>query len=429
MPRPPRAERPPIETLIEGTEETGEGWGRVGDRIVRAWGALPGERVLVAIRKRKGGVWTGFVSEVLEASADRIAPRESHYLCCSPWQVLDPGRENAFKQEAVRRMAADKHGIELPEFEVEGEIGFGYRNKLEFGFFSTDAGLSLSFFMRGGSGWRIPIDGCELGSEAIGRCARRIVARLNELQVTSRQVKSLVLRSNRRGEVVAGLYARDPIPAVGPLDDVPELVGLRVYRSNPKSPASVVDSVAEDHGAAAIVETLDGHPFELTDRSFFQVNVPCFERALEAIRAEVPTGSPLVDLYAGVGSIGIGLGIPGTLFVESDPTCVACLETNVARAGLAGATILGQPAEAGLPEWPRGATVIVDPPRVGLHPKVVRRLAETPPARLIYLSCNPETQARDLAAWGAAFRLVGYRAFNFFPRTPHLETLAILEPR
>ncbi|HRF02773.1 MAG TPA: hypothetical protein PLI18_19855, partial [Pirellulaceae bacterium] len=211
----------------------------------------------------------------------------------------------------------------------------------------------------------------------------------------------------------AGLYVRDPIPTVGPLDDGPELVGLRVYRSNPKSPASVVDSVAEDHGVTAIVETLDGHPFELTDRSFFQVNVPCFEQALGAIRAEVPAGSPLVDLYAGVGSIGIGLGIPDTLFVESDPTCVACLDTNVARAGLAGATILGQPAEAGLPEWPRGATVIVDPPRVGLHPKVVRRLAETPPARLIYLSCNPETQARDLAAWGAAFRLVGYRAFNF----------------
>lgn len=426
--RKDRIPKPPIETVVESWLPTGEGVGKSGERTVHAWGAIPGERVLVQVRKRKGGVSHGMVDQVLNASPDRVEPSEAHYLCCSPWQVVAPERENPIKRELVKQMAA-AHGVELPEFEVEGPIELGYRNKLEFGFCNSDRGLSLSFFVRGGSGWRMPIEGCVLASDAINQVARSIVARLNELQLNPRQTKSLILRSNLRGEVVAGLYVRDEIPLLGPMESCKPLVGLRVYASNPKSPASVVDRTLEEHGSETIAERLGETSFELSDRSFFQVNVPRFEAALKAIAAEVLSDTPLVDLYAGVGSIGIGLRRKGTIFVESDPACVAMLEANCRMAQMESPVILGQPTEQGLPDFPANSTVIVDPPRVGLHAKVVKWLAEKRPARLIYLSCNPDSQLRDLAAWKNDFRLLKFQAFNFFPRTPHVESLAILEPR
>lgn len=426
--RKDRTPKPPVETLIQNWLPTGEGVGLSGTREVRAWGAIPGERVLVQVRKRKAGIWHGMVDQVLEASEDRVEPSEAHYLCCSPWQVVAPQRENSIKRQLVQQMA-QAHGIELPDFEVRGPIELGYRNKLEFGFCNSDSGLSLSFFVRGGSGWRMPLEGCVLASNAINTVARRVVARLNELQLNPRQTKSLILRSNQAGEVVAGLYVRDEIPAVGPLADCLPLVGLRVYASNPKSPASVVDRTLEDYGRPTIEERLGQTTFELSDRSFFQVNVPRFEEALKAISERVHPDAPLVDLYSGVGSIGIGLRRSGTIFVESDPACVAMLRANCEQAQLESPVILSQPAEQGLPDFPANSTVIVDPPRVGLHAKVVKWLAEKRPTRLIYLSCNPDTQLRDLAAWKDDFRLLEFEAFNFFPRTPHVETLAILEPR
>ncbi|MEZ6108658.1 MAG: hypothetical protein R3B96_21890 [Pirellulaceae bacterium] len=422
-----RAPKPPVETTIDHWLPTGEGCGSHGDREVHAWGALPGERVMVQVRKRKAGIWHGMVAEVLEASADQGEPLESHYLCCSPWQVVRPDLENGLKTALVREMAS-RHGVELPSFTVQGAVEVGYRNKLEFGFTGTDEGLSLSFFVRGGSGWRMPLDGCVLANEPINVVARAMVARLNQLGLSPRTTKSLILRSNRAGQVVAGLYVRDRVPTIGAFDDLEPLVGWRVYLSNPKSPASVVDETLEEYGAAAIREQLGSAGFELTDRSFFQVNVPRFETALEAMKRHVLPDRPIVDLYAGVGSIGIGLGRPGTLFVESDPQCVECLTSNCQAAGLESPTILAQPAEAGLPDFPSESTVIVDPPRVGLHAKVVRVLAERRPSRLIYLSCNPDSQLRDLSLWRDAFRVVDFEAFNFFPRTPHVESLAILEP-
>lgn len=427
MARAPKTPRPPIDMVVEGMEWTGEARGTQGTRRVLAWGGLPGERVMVRVRKRHRGVLTGTVESVLEASADRVAPLEAHYLCCSPWQILATERENSLKGELVRRRFAEAYGIQLPEFEVQGEVEVGYRNKLEFGFTQTDAGASLSFFERGGPGWRRAVGGCVLGTAAINAAARSVVARLHELGVSGRSLKSLMLRGNRQGEVVAGLYTTESIPSLEGLPECEALVGLKVYYSDPRSPASRVDDTWEVWGTGDIEETLEGRAFRVDDRSFFQVNVPRFEQALAAIREAIPQRSRLFDLYAGVGSIGIGVGRPGTVFVESDPDCVAGLRENVVRAGLVDAQIVAGTAEASLPEIGADATVVVDPPRVGLHPKVVAHLAAERPGRLIYLSCNPDSQGRDLAAWGERFRLVDFRAFNFFPRTPHLETLAVLE--
>ncbi len=428
MARKPKKPRPPLEIRLEQFCFTGQVEGATETRRVLAWGGLPGEHVLVRERKRKRGTTIGVVEEIFEPSPHRVPPLEAHYVCCSPWQVLDPDQENVTKQQLVQSWFQSEHGIALPEFSVVGDVRVGYRNKLEFGFATTEQGLSLSFFERGGPGRRMPLTGCCLGQPEINEAAQKIVARCQAAGFESRSLKSLMLRSNRAGQVLAGLYVRDELPPPFlKLDDLEPLVGFRMYLSNPKSPASVVDEVILDLGLQEIDEELQGRHFSMTDRSFFQVNVPMFERALESIRPHVLPEHPVFDLYAGVGTIGISLGVSGTQFVEIEEECTRQLEVNCRRNGMESPQIITSPAEKAIQDFPDRATVIVDPPRVGLHPKVARSLAENGPQRVIYLSCNPDTQARDLTILQHAYQVTGFEAFNFFPRTPHLETLAILD--
>lgn len=420
--------RPPIDVELGQFCFTGQVEGHTETRRVLAWGGLPGEHVLVRERKRKRGTSIGVVEEIFRPSPDRVPPLEDHYICSSPWQVLNPERENEIKHDLVRDWFSQEHGIELPDFEVVGDVRVGYRNKLEFGFANTDEGVSLSFFERGGPGRRMPLESCCLGQKEINEAAQKIVKRCRAAGYESRSLKSLMLRSNQAGEVLAGLYVRDELPPpFTSLDDLEPLVGFRMYLSNPKSPASVVDRVIQDLGLAEIDEYLHGHRFSMTDRSFFQVNIPMFETALSAIRPHVLPDRPVYDLYAGVGTIGINLGVAGTHFVEIEPECTRQLELNCQRNGLEAPQIITSPAEKAIPEFCRDATLIVDPPRVGLHPKVVKALAESGPDRVIYLSCNPDTQARDLSILMSGYTLTDFQAFNFFPRTPHLETLSILD--
>ena len=428
MARKPKKPRPPLDLRLNQFCFTGQVEGATETRRVLAWGGLPGEHVLVRERKRKRGTTIGVVEEVYEPSPHRVPPLEDHFVCCSPWQVLCPEQENATKQELVRSWFLSEHGIELPEFSVVGDVRVGYRNKLEFGFTTTEQGLSLSFFERGGPGRRMPLDSCCLGQPEINAAAQKIVERCRAAGFDSRSLKSLMLRSNQAGQVLAGLYVRDPLPPpFSTLEGLGPLVGFRMYMSNPKSPASVVDEVIQNLGLQEIDEELQGRRFSMTDRSFFQVNVPMFERALESIRPHVLPGYPVYDLYAGVGTIGISLGVAGTQFVEIEPECTQQLEVNCERNGVEAPTIITSPAEKAIQDFPFEATVVVDPPRVGLHPKVARSLAENGPQRVIYLSCNPDTQARDLTLLQNNYQLTRFEAFNFFPRTPHLETLAILD--
>jgi 23S rRNA (uracil1939-C5)-methyltransferase len=202
--------------------------------------------------------------------------------------------------------------------------------------------------------------------------------------------------------------------------------------------------------------------------SFFQVNLPIYERALTRIR-EHCAGDP-VDMYAGTGSIGLTVAQHSTQLIELDPATAAMARINAQAAAVAAADSAdstGVPAAGGIHaevieastekalEYITGdRPVIFDPPRSGLHAKVVERCLETLPPQIIYLSCNPATQARDLAlltgvrpsaadaadsgaepgaagtaketAAAPAYTIEFFETYNFFPRTPHIETLAVL---
>ena len=136
----------------------------------------------------------------------------------------------------------------------------------------------------------------------------------------------------------------------------------------------------------------------------------------------------VIDLYSGVGSIGLTIGGDDVTLVEINEHAVREMRENISRLGKNATAVLA-PSEKALDYIASDATVIVDPPRAGMHADVIAKLLEVAPERIIYLSCNPVTQARDVALLSASYGIRAHEGYNFFPRTPHIEHLVILDKK
>jgi 23S rRNA (uracil1939-C5)-methyltransferase len=154
--------------------------------------------------------------------------------------------------------------------------------------------------------------------------------------------------------------------------------------------------------------------------SFFQVNLPVFEEALKTIKKLIK-GKNIVDMYSGVGTIGITIG--ATTLVESDESNIIMAQKNAGK----GVEVVHATSETALDYITPTCTLVVDPPRAGLHRSVVDKIAEVRPMQVVYLSCNPSTQARDIKLLEEHYKITYAQGFNFFPRTPHIESLIVLE--
>jgi len=133
-----------------------------------------------------------------------------------------------------------------------------------------------------------------------------------------------------------------------------------------------------------------------------------------------------VDLYSGVGSVGLTIGGDNVTLVELNEHAVREMERNIAELGKKATAVLAA-SERALDYITSDKTIIVDPPRAGLHDDVIWRLIDEKPQRIIYLSCNPVTQARDIARLTEVYGIKAHRGYNFFPHTPHIEHLVVLD--
>lgn len=403
-----------IDKLVHG----GQGLGTLGNgQKIFVWNALPEEIVGVRVGRKKRGYAEGFAEEVIKPSKDRINPVDEAYLSTSPWQIMTFDAENKYKKEILAETFAREH-INLPDFEfVSVGEPLHYRNKMEYSFWGDDNGLHLALFHRASHGKRI-VQGSSIARPEIDIVANNIVAILNKNGVRASQLKTVVLRSNKKGNVVAALFVKDSTFA-----EIPDLAavcdGLCVYFSNPKSPASVITKELFSYGSVILQDELVGTKVKYDVNSFFQVNLPVFEEALSVIKKAVSGQKEIVDMYAGVGTIGLSVG--AQKLVELD-------EHNVRMAKQNGnAEVIHASTEQALDHITSSACIIFDPPRAGLHEKVTARLLEVKPPKIAYLSCNPSTQARDLARLSELYKMTSFTGYNFFPRTPHIESLAILE--
>lgn len=388
-------------------------------RKVLIWGALPEESVEIELTKSRKDYAEARVIDIIKPSSERVEPLEENYLATSPWQIMTFKAEANYKSQILAD-TFKRQKIELPNYDfINQPPEFGYRNKMEYSFYGDGQGLHLALFNRG-SHTKAIVAGSALAMPAVDKTANQILSWLNGLNVRASQLKSVIVRASQTGETLAALFVKDQEFPL--LDELGELSGFEVYHSNPKSPASVATKLIYKSGASLISDKLLGQPISYGVRSFFQVNLPVFELTLKTIAMHTGGGNKLVDMYAGVGAIGLSVGAKNTTLVELDKDNALLAEQNSSDR----AVVINSGAEKTLEYITDDALIIFDPPRAGLHSKIIDRLLQARPSKLIYLSCNPVTQARDLALLGGLYRLKFFEGYNFFPRTPHIESLAVL---
>ena len=315
--------------------------------------------------------------------------------------------------------------------------------------------LDLAFFRRGSKG-KIVVDGTSLAHPAINNLARAIRDLLCHKRVAARQLKTLLVRCDQSGSCVWQLYIKDRLPEIITADEAAKLPaqGGEIIYSDPRSPASRITERLAYFGDTTLTDNILGIPFRYACEGFFQVNIPVYEQALRDMKEWVQynkarqerqldqlaarrpeekdvceTGEPTLDLYAGVGTIGLTIGDGNVTLVEINADAVREMQRNITELDRTDARAVLAPSEQALNYITGKEIVIVDPPRAGLHPDVIATLLQQLPPRIIYLSCNPVTQARDVALLQQSYQIAWHRGYNFFLRTPHIEHLIILDKK
>lgn len=441
-----------VEKLIFG----GQGLAHDNGTPIFLWNALPGETVEYEILKKRKGIIEAVATKIISASPDRIAPRETHYLCCSPWQIITPAGENQWKQTIALETYRKIGGLNIAPEDcpiISGAENFGYRNKIEFSFTNDANGQpTLAFFNRGQHSLIALPNGCALAHPNLNRVGQAIVDWVRSEGWTTYNLKSAIIRANSAGVVSAVVFIKDQLaPKKLPVRES-GWQGLELYYSDHRCPASRPDKLLARDGNTTLTEKIypapqlaggiSGLNFSFGPFSFFQINVPVFERALADIQTHVAPDASILDYYSGVGAIGLSLakegrgacpvpvrlgGLGGVKLIEINAEAHEYALKNIAQNKIKNAEAILSPAEKVLDFITPESTVIVDPPRAGLHPDFIKQLLSVVPEKIIYLSCDVATQARDLKLLAEKYYPTFHRLYNFFPRTPHLEALTVLE--
>ncbi|KKQ80416.1 MAG: hypothetical protein UT02_C0009G0014 [Parcubacteria group bacterium GW2011_GWC2_38_7] len=412
-----------IEKLVNG----GQALARYENKVVFVWGALPGEEVEVEIVNQKKNFAQGIVTKIYKASPDRLEPLEEHYASCSPWQIMKPETEDFWKKEITLEMykkagvLPEKLKIDLISDQNKFEH---YRNKIEYSFcLNKDNEISYAFFERNTNDLNAILDCC-LASEAIGMASVKVLTWLRQSGLALEVLSKIVFRSNEKGEVMATLFMNQKKELISTPAWDENLVSFQIYLTEDKGGTRTFSQ-----GKKTLVEEFKDFTFRYDCQSFFQVNWPIFTKALEDIQSVVDDESLVVDYYSGVGVIGLSLAkrVQKVSLVESDENAINLARQNIQDNKIENCSVIKGDAGSLLDSITKSRTVIFDPPRAGLDARVVNRVLEQKPKQIIYLSCDPATQARDCAKFQKDYNVRMVRLYNFFPRTPHVEALWVLD--
>jgi 23S rRNA (uracil1939-C5)-methyltransferase len=383
--------------------------------------------------------------EIVEPSADRIPPRADHPG--APWQVLPYERQLEIKADQVRE-ALERIG-HLEAFELEPIVPaieqWRYRNKLEFSFGTgPDGELVCGFHAPGRWDQIVPMDDCLLASERVNAARDEVLAwcRAAGLAAWDRReqrgfLRNLVIREGRRtGELQVRLVTSPGALDTDSLTSAVTCDGLFWTQQEQLGETVTGGDTVLLSGTPQLREQLAGLEFLISPEAFFQTNTEMAERlyGVAAEFAQLRGHERVFDLYCGIGTIGLALAarareVVGVEIVE--PAVADAIEnarineiTNARFfAGDIRLAMRDLVEEAGRPD-----VAVVDPPRAGLSQKVVRRIVEAQPSRIVYVSCNPTTLAPNAAQMvEAGYRLVKVRPVDMFPQTPHIESVALLE--
>ena len=432
---------------IESWGSEGEGIARIGGRAVFVPGTIPGEEWDVRIVKVTASAVFGRAESCRCASPERRTPDCPAYPRCGGCTLrhMSYQKELEFKLQRVNDAYRRIGGLTLEAKEILGaERTDGYRNKA---IYSVTPDLRPGFF-RPRTHDVIPVTRCLLQSEVSDRAAAAVCAfcRENGFAAFDEQtgkglLRHIFTRTARSGEVqvtvvaAGGFGAKTGALVQAILAACPETVGVILNVNKTRGNTVLAGDFHTLWGSDTLRDTLCGAEFALSPMSFYQVNPVQAERLYEkALEFAAPKGKGTVlELYCGAGTISLCLarGAERVIGVEIVPEAVENARENAGRNGVHNVEFLCADAgEAAQELLRRGVTpdaVVVDPPRKGLSPEVIAAICAMAPERVVYVSCNVATQARDLRLFAER----GYRAeqavaVDQFPRTSHVETVVLM---
>lgn len=436
--RQPIIKKATFDRIISGGQSIGTLKDEEEGKKIMAWGVLPNETANITLTKNKSNYCEGIISEpaeknLLEKSEHRIEPKDPNsYLSTSPWQIMDFKAEQFYKSALIEE-AFEMQNIVLP-YPIETWTNYNqyyYRNKIEYSFWydKKTEKLDLAFFKRG-THHKVPIDETSLAMPEITKLSKLILHDLNNYKVDGRTLKTLLIRANQNGDTAWQLYLKDEtLPNDALVDSLDHYPNGEIFFSNPKSPASVITKkLWRTTNFQELEDSIFDKNFSYKTEGFFQINLPVYEKVLTDIKTHITKNTPVLDLYSGVGTIGLSVADKNPLtLVEINPVAVEEMQQNIERLDLKQkATAILASSENAIDYIEHNQIVIVDPPRAGMHENVTRSLVDKKPEKIIYLSCNPVTQARDIAPLLTYYKIESHMGYNFFPRTPHIEHLVVL---
>ncbi|MGC4128083.1 MAG: 23S rRNA (uracil(1939)-C(5))-methyltransferase RlmD [Bergeyella sp.] len=436
-------------------------------KTVLVSGAVPGDVVNARVKKSKSRYYETEAVEILEKSPFRVEPECRHFGVCGgcKWQNLSYEKQLEYKQEEVYNNIKRVGGFD--DFETLPILGseqqYFYRNKMEFSF-SNARWLTLDEVNSGNDisdknalGFHIPgmwskildLKECFLQEEPSNSIRLEVKSfaeqhNMGFFDVRNQEgfLRTLMMRQNSKGEwmVLFQLFREDKGSRERLfnhlLEKFPQITSL-VYAINPKQNDSIYDlDIQTYYGDGFLMEEMDGLKFKIGAKSFFQTN---YRQALELYRktlefADLKGDEVVYDLYTGTGTIAqyVARNAKQVIGIESVQEAIDAATAHAELNGLSNTTFYcGDMKEVFTEEFlqnhPKADVLITDPPRDGMHQKVVEQILKLSPERIVYVSCNSATQARDLNLMKEQYRLVKILPVDMFPQTHHVENIALLE--
>lgn len=463
-----RKRKPAIENLeIVDIAAEGKAIGRYNDVVVFVPQVIPGDVVNIQVNKMRKNYMEGFVTKLVTPSPLRVEPFCEHFGVCGgcKWQHLPYDMQLHYKHKQVVDQLTRIGHLEMPEISpILGSAKVeNYRNKLEYTFSSkrwitieeveTNADIeqpnALGFHIPGMFDKILAIENCHLQSEPSNaiRLAVRDYTLANgyeyfDIRNQNGLMRNLIIRTSTTGEVmviVVFYYENEErrTPLMNHLkEQFPQITSLQ-YIVNTKGNDSITDQeVILFSGKDHIIEEMEGLKFKVGPKSFYQTNS---EQAYELYKITRDfaglTGNEVVyDLYTGTGTIAnfVASKSKKVVGVEYVPEAIEDAKVNAEINGITNATFYAGDMkdvlndrfidENGHPD-----IIILDPPRAGIHDDVASTILRAMPDRIVYVSCNPATQARDIALLAHAYEVKRVQPVDMFPHTHHVENVVLLD--
>ncbi len=455
--------------VMENYAAEGKSLARVEGKVIFVENTIPGDEVDVLLQKNKKDWAEGIALHFHKYSDLRIEPFCQHFGVCGgcQWQMLPYHQQLKYKQQQVTDNLRRIGKVPLPEILpiIGAEPTIRYRNKIEYTFsnkrfllaeelhnplISADENVA-GFHARGYFDKVVPIIECHLQSEptnflrlAIGEYAKKNNISHYDIRNHTGYLRNLLIRIATTGEIMVNVVVGydDKNPLFPLLEFVqnkfPEITTL-LYTINPKKNDSLFDLQPQVFsGKGYIIEKLEDFKFKISPKSFFQTNTGQGEKLYQVARefAELNGTQTVYDLYCGTGSIGIFVSklakkIAGVEMVEDaieDAKENAGLN-NLENAFFFAGDVIDVCNDAFFDNHGKPDVIITDPPRAGMHEKLVKKLLEIAAPLIVYVSCNPATQARDLALLHEKYEVTKIQPVDMFPHTLHIENVVQLKLR